>query len=148
MAGSRLVLKDGERLCPKNWGSTPPGGFGREVAVWLGYVDPMHEAEKLIQQITKGTLRATEAWTDGRHPSDDMYVELNNELAVALANATEGAARSTGLRVTQVWSKTSNDPAVALQPMRKKKKQGASALTSLVVHVVHFSFLLSFSVDR
>ena len=30
-------------------------GFAREIAAWLGYVDPKHEAEKLIQHITKGT---------------------------------------------------------------------------------------------
>ena len=97
--GSRLRLKDGERLHPKSWsGSTPLGGFAREVAAWLGYVDPKHEAGKLIQRITKGTLRATEAWTDGRHAEDDKHVELDFELAVALANATEGAARSTVLK--------------------------------------------------
>ena len=47
-------------------------------------------------------LRATEAWTDGRHAEDDKYVELDYELAVALAIVTEGAARSTVLKVTQV----------------------------------------------
>ena len=44
----------------------------REIAAWLGYVDPKHEAGKLIQRMTKETLRATEAWTDGRHAEDDM----------------------------------------------------------------------------
>ena len=48
------------------------------------------------------THRATEAWTDDRHATDDKYVELYFELAVALANATAGAARSTVLKVTQV----------------------------------------------
>ena len=81
--GSRLRLKDGERLYPKNWsGNTPLGGLAREVAAWLGYVHPKHKAGKLIQRITKGTLRATEAWTDGRYAEDDKYVELNYELAV------------------------------------------------------------------
>ena len=89
----RLRLKDGERLYPKSWsGTTPLGGFAREVAAWLGYIDPTHEAGKLIQRITKGTLRATEAWTD---------VELDYEPAVALANSTEGAGRTTVLRITQ-----------------------------------------------
>ena len=69
----------------------PLGGFAREVAAWLGYVDLKHGAGKLIQRITKGTHRATEAWTDGRQAEDDKYVELQYELAVALANATEGA---------------------------------------------------------
>ena len=97
--GKRLRLKDGERLYPKNWsGSTPLGGFAREVAAWLGYVDPKHEAGKLIQRTTKGKLRATEEWTDGRHAVDDKYAELDYELSVALANATEGAARSTVLK--------------------------------------------------
>ena len=36
------------------------GGFAREVTAWLGYVDPKHEAGKLIQRTTKGSLRATE----------------------------------------------------------------------------------------
>ena len=122
--GNRLRLKDGERLYPKSWsGSTPLGGFAREVAACLGYVDPMHEAGKLVQWITKVGLRAT----DGRHAVDDKYVELDYELAVALANVTEGAARSAVLEVTQVqlshgfvaWQapvdgyapKSSNDPA-------------------------------------
>ena len=86
----------------------------------------------MIQRITKGTLRATEAWTDGRYAEDDKHVELDYELAVALANATEGTARATVLRITQTgqvagswhvkhWStamrpKSSNDPAIALQP--------------------------------
>ena len=56
----------------------------------------------MIQQITKGTLRATEAWTDGRHAVDDKYVELYFELAVTLAKVTEGAARSAVLNFTQV----------------------------------------------
>ena len=47
----RLRLKEGERLYPKSWsGSTPIGGFAREVAAWLGYIDPAHEAGKLIQR--------------------------------------------------------------------------------------------------
>ena len=91
--GNRLRLKDGERL--QVGGSTPLGGFAREVTACLGYVDPKHETRKLIQRITMGTLTATEAWTDGRRAEDDKYVELDYELAVALANATEGAARST-----------------------------------------------------
>ena len=57
-----------------------------------------------MQRITKGTLRATEAWTDGRHAEDDKHVELDFELAVGLANVTEGAARATVLRVTQAES--------------------------------------------
>ena len=81
----RLRLKDGERLYPKSWsGSTPIGGFAREVAAWLGFFDPAHEAGKLIQRITKGTLRATEARTDCRHAEDNKDVELDHELAVAL----------------------------------------------------------------
>ena len=68
----------------------------------LGYVDPKHEAGKLTQRITKGPLRATEAWTDGRHAEDDKHVELDCELALALATVTEGAARRTVLKVTQV----------------------------------------------
>ena len=132
-AGDRLRLKDGERFHPKSWsGNTPLGGFAREVAAWL-YVDPKHEAGKLIQRITRGTLRATEPWTDGRRAEDAKNVELDYELAEALANATERAARSTVLKVTQAepshgfvaWEglvdgyarKSSTDPAVALQPI-------------------------------
>ena len=113
-------------------GQLTSGRFARENAAWLAYFGPKHEAGKLTQQITKGTLRATESWTDGRPPEDDMCVELDYELAVALACATEGPARSTVLKVTHVapshgfvaWQalldghapKSSNDPAVALQP--------------------------------
>ena len=82
-------------------GSTAHVGFAREVAAWLGYVDPKNEAGKLIHRITKGTLRATEAGTDGRYAVDDKYVELDYELAVALAKVTEGAARATVLKVSQ-----------------------------------------------
>ena len=71
--GNRLRLKDGERLYPKSWsGSTPLGGLARKIAAWLEYIDPKHETGKLIHLITKGTLRATEEWTDGRHAADDM----------------------------------------------------------------------------
>ena len=80
--GSRLRLKDGERLHPKSWsGNTPLGGLAREVAAWLGYDDPKHDAGKLFQRITKGTLRATEAVTDGRCAEDDTYVELARGMA-------------------------------------------------------------------
>ena len=80
--GNRLRLKDGERLYPKTWsGSTPLGGFAREIAAWLEYVDPKHKAGRLTQQITKGTIRATEAWTGGRHAENNKYVELEDELA-------------------------------------------------------------------
>ena len=140
LAGSRLRMKDGKQLYPKSWsGSTSLEGFAREVAAWLGCVNPKHVADILIQQITKGTLRATEAWTDGRHAAHDKCVELDYELAVALANATEGAARSTVLKVTQVepsqrfvaWQalvdgyvpKPSNDPAKALQPILATPKR-------------------------
>ena len=45
VTGSRPRLKDGEGLYPKSWsGSTPFVGLAREVAAWLGYVDPKHEA--------------------------------------------------------------------------------------------------------
>ena len=101
--GLRLRLQDGERLYPKSWsGSTSLAGFAREITARLGYVDPKHEAGTLTQEITKGTLRATEAWTDGRHTADDKYVELEYELAVAPTNVTEGAARCTVLKVTKV----------------------------------------------
>ena len=95
----------------------------------MGYVDPNQEAGKLIQQITKGTVRATEA----RRAVDDKYVELDCDLAVTLANVTEVAARSTVLKVTQMepshgfvaWQapddgyapKSSNDPPTGLQPI-------------------------------
>ena len=103
VTGSRLRLEDGERLYPKSWsGNTPLGGLAREVAAWLGYVDPKHEAGKLIQRITKGTLRATGAWTDGRHATDDEYLDLDLKLAETVAIATGDAARSTVPKVTQV----------------------------------------------
>ena len=102
VTGSRQRLKDGERLYPKSWsGKTPLGRLAREVAAWQGYVDPKHEAVKLTQRITKRTLRAIEAWTDRRYAEDDTNVELDSELAVALATVTEGPARATVLKVTQ-----------------------------------------------
>ena len=53
--GNSLRLRDGERLCPKSWsGSTPLGGLAREIAAWLGYFDPQHEAGALIECLTKG----------------------------------------------------------------------------------------------
>ena len=79
----RLRLKGGERLYPKSWsGSTQLGGFAREVAAWLGFIDPTHEAGKLIQRITKGTLRATEVWTDGPHAEDNKHVELDYDMSL------------------------------------------------------------------
>ena len=49
--GNRLSLKDEQRLYPKSWSdSTSLAGFAREIAAWLGYVDPRH--------------------TDGRHTVD------------------------------------------------------------------------------
>ena len=50
------------------------------VAAWVEYVDPKHEAGKLIQRIMRGTSRATEAWTDGRHAEDDRYHARRNQL--------------------------------------------------------------------
>ena len=89
----------------------------------------------MIQRITKGALRATETWTDGRHAD----VVLDDELAMTLPSATEGAARPAVLRVTQVepshgfvaWQslvdgfalKSSNDPAIALQPILATPKR-------------------------
>ena len=52
----------------------------------------------------KRDARGDRGVSDGCHAEDDKYVELDYELAVALANATEGAARSTVLKVTQVES--------------------------------------------
>ena len=99
---SRLRLKDGERLYPKSLsGGTPIGGFARGVAAWLGNVDPKHEAGKLIQRNTKGTLRATEAWTE-RSPCSKTTISSSwtMSLAVVLANATEKALqRATILRI-------------------------------------------------
>ena len=93
----------------------------------------------MIQQITKGTLRATEAWIDGRCAEDDTYVELDDGLAVALVNVTEGAARATVSKVTHTepshgfvaWQalvdgyapKSSNDPAIAPQPILATPKR-------------------------
>ena len=43
----------------------------------------------------------TEVWIDSRQDEDDKFVELDCELAVTLANVTEGAARAAVLKVTQ-----------------------------------------------
>ena len=156
-------MKDRERLYPKSWpGSTPSGGFASEVAAWLGFFDPTYEAGKLIQRITKATLRATEAWTDGRLAEDDKYVELDFELAVSLANLTESAARATVLKITQTepshglvaWQAlvdgyaptSSNDPAIAMQPIlatperckdAKELKEGLTAWSLKVAEYEH-----------
>ena len=112
------------------------------------------------QRITKGTLRASEAWTDGRHAEDDKLVELDCELADALATFTEGAARATVLRFTQTqpshgflaWQalvdgyapKSSNDPATALQPRLgtpkrcKDAKELKERLTSWSLRVAEY----------
>ena len=85
----------------------------------------------------------TRAWTDGRHAENDKYVEL--DFGLALANVTEGAARSTVLKVSQTepgrgWQavvdgfspNSSNAPATALQPIlatpRRCKKHTAESL--------------------
>ena len=142
VTGSRLRLKDGERLYPKSWsGNAPLAWHAREVAAGPGYVDPKHEPGKLLQRITKGALRATEAWSNGRYAEDDTYVELDDELAVALANVTEGAARATVLKVTQTepshaflaWQalvdvyapKSSNCDAQEMQGCEGVKKKGS-----------------------
>ena len=84
-------MKEEERLYPKSWSeNTLLEGLALEVAAWLGYVDPKHEVGMLNPRMTKVTLRATEAWTDGRHAEDGKNVELNFEFVVALANATGG----------------------------------------------------------
>ena len=113
-------------------------GVAREVAAWLGY-DPKHEGGKLMQRITKGTLSATEVWTDGRHAEDDKRGELVYELVAPATGTEEGAARSTVLKVTPMepshafvaWQalvdgfapKSSNDPAFALQPILAAPKR-------------------------
>ena len=82
--GSRLRLKDGARLHSQSWsGNAPIGGLAREVAAWLGCVDPKHEGGKLIQRITKGDAQSDRG-VDGRYAENDKYVELDYELAVAL----------------------------------------------------------------
>ena len=119
--GDRLRLKDEERLYLESWsGSTSLAVSAREIAAWLGYVDPKHEPGKLIQQITKGTLRATEAWTDGRHAENDKYVGLDHELAVALATVPRHD-KWHGKR--WLMPKSSNDPAFALQPLLATPKR-------------------------
>ena len=115
--GNRLRLMDGERL---SWsGSTTLAGFARDIAPRVGYVDPKHQTGKLIQQLTKGTPRAPEAWTDGPGAVDDKYVELDCELAVALASATEGSLKWS--QVTGSWHKrwlmVIERPAMAQKPI-------------------------------
>ena len=93
----------------------------------------------LIQRITKRTLRATEAWTDGRHAEDDKHVELDCQLAVALANATERRSKSRGPEdgfvalqtlVDGYAPKSSSDLAIELQPIlaTPKRCKGAKEL--------------------
>ena len=81
--GNRLRLKDGEDSTRSADRAVHHSeGFQvRSLHVWV-FVDPKHEAGEVIQRTTKGTLRETEAWTDGRHAEDDKYIELDYELAV------------------------------------------------------------------
>ena len=97
-------------------------------------------------------LRATEAWI-GRHAADDKYVELDCELAVALASATEGAARSTVQKVTQVepggieaWQalvdgcapKSLNDPGIGLQTILATPKRCKEKLSEWSLKVAEY----------
>ena len=98
---SRLRLKDGEQLYPKSWsGGTPVGCFAREVAAWLGYVDPKHEAGKLIQRITSSKRNG---------PEDHSHGAKSRVGGMALV---DGCA-----------PKSSNDPAIALQPILATPKR-------------------------
>ena len=116
-----------ERLSLKESVGPPPGGFPREVTAWLGYSGRKGHSE----QPRHGPIVATPKTIDS--------VELDYELAVALANVTEGAARATVLEVTQAepshgfvaWQalvdgcapKSSSDPAIALQPVLATPKR-------------------------
>ena len=120
--GNRVRLKDGERRYPKSWsGSTSLAGFAREsLDGW-------------------DMSKATKALTDIRHPADGKHIDLDFELALALANVTEGAARSTFLKSTQVepshgfvaWQalvdgyapESSNDPSAAAHTCDTQKVQ-------------------------
>ena len=107
------------------------GWFACEVDA-RGYVALKHEAGQLIQRITKGTLRATEAWTDGH--AVDEHDELDSEGSGT--GHCDGRCRSTFLKITRSqvtdswhgkhWLMVmrpcrSNDPASALQPLRHPK---------------------------
>ena len=105
---------------------------------WLGSVDPKHEAGDIDTADHEGDGGATEAWTDGRYAEDDKHVELDYELAVALANATEDPARAAVLKVTETepshgfmaWQAlvdahaptSSNDRAIVLQPYLRRPR--------------------------
>ena len=62
VTGSRLRLKDGERLYPKSWSGNTPLGLAREVAAWLGYVDPKHQLRHGLMAVTLKTTN-TSNWT-------------------------------------------------------------------------------------
>ena len=152
--GNRLRLKDGERHYPKSWSARVGSLRDWEMSI------QSTRLVKMLQKITEGTIRATEAWTDGRHAVDDKCVELEHELAVALATVTEGAARSTVLKIAQVepshgfvaWQsraddyapKSSNAPAKALQPIlatperRKDAKELTEKLTAWSLKVAEY----------
>ena len=66
-----------------------------------GYTDSEHNAGDSLQNITKDTARVTEVWIDSRYRESEKFVERDYELALTLANVTQGAARSTFLKVTQ-----------------------------------------------
>ena len=55
----------------ENMNRTRTDSAGSRLRLKGGFVDPKHEAGRASRRITKGTFRATEAWTDGRHGTDD-----------------------------------------------------------------------------
>ena len=76
----------------------------------------------------QGPVRVAVVWTDNRRSKDEKFVEIEYEVAVALANLTDGAARSTVLKVTRkepsnvvaddgYLPKSLNDSAMTLPPM-------------------------------
>ena len=111
----------------------------------MGYVDPKLEAGILIQRITKETLGATEAWTDGRYSTRNTL----NWTTGCGTGQCDGMCSKVHSRDTQVepshgfvaWQalvdgnapKSSNDPAKTLQPMlatpkarmRRRRKKGS-----------------------
>ena len=103
-------MKGGGRLHPKSRsGSTSLAGVAREIAAWLGYVDPKHEDGELIQQNTKGALRATEAWIDGRHAVSDT-----DHSAEGHSSGAKSWVRGWQSLVDSYPPKSSNDPAMAI----------------------------------
>ena len=77
-------------VCTRRAGQGPrhSQGFAREVSARLGYTDPQHQAGDLFQEVTEVTATVTDDRTDKQHSEDEMFAQMDRELAVTLPDVT------------------------------------------------------------